>query len=286
MKTPILLFDVATLILLLRIVQRITNSEEKPIIAGLTWFANPYNFYMLYFFGAMDIIPIAVFLFGICLELDGRWVRSGIAVMFSGFLRLFAFVTYPFFIPLTRTKPAIGKFILGSAIPLAIVIGLVYLSRDNLATIFNIPAQQPWLLEFLGFNLWGIQFIKLSPLLVLFQLYVVFRFWRSDTNVLYLTSVSLLALLLGGTLYGGEAQHFLWVCPLLSACVAMHLEDTWIYILTFLTALFSPTVNPFYGWTPAPIVLDTFLAGAFYAMKAVYLVKLNLWNLHLPRQCK
>jgi hypothetical protein len=137
-------------------------------------------------------------------------------------------------------------------------------------------------LEFFGWNVMGIQFVKVSPVLVLFQLYVVLRFWREDTNIVYLASVSLLALLLGATLYGGEAQHFLWVSPLLSACLAMRSEDSWIYVLTFFTALTAPTVNPFGPWTPEPIVLNTFLAGAFYAMKATYLLKLNLSNFQTP----
>jgi len=284
MKIPILLFDSASLILLIRIVRRITHSEETSIIAGLTWFANPYNFYMLYFWGAMDIIPIAVFLLAILFELEGKWFRCGISTMCTGLLRLFAFAVYPFFSPLTRTKSVIGKFVIGSTVPVAIAIGLIYLSHDTLATVFNIPAQQFWLLEFLGFNIWGMQFVRLSPVLVLFQLYVVLRFWRQGTNIVYLATVSLLALLLGATLYGGEAQHFLWVCPLLSACIAMHLEDWWIYTLTSFTALLSPTVNPFTHWTPEPYLLDTFLAGAFYAMKAIYLLSLNLSNFRIPLQ--
>jgi len=284
MKLPIFLFDVATLTLLLRIVRHLTHSEEKSIVAGLTWFVNPFNFYMLYFFGAMDIIPVAVFLLAIDCELRDQWFRSGIATIFSGLLRLFAFATCPFFIPLTKTKPTAFKFIVGLTIPLVIVIGLLYLSHDTIATVFNIPAKQFWLLEFLGFDLWGMQFIKLSPVLVLLQLYVVLRFWRPSTNIVYLASVSLLALLLGATLYGGEAQHFLWVCPLLSACVALQPEDSWVYVLTFLTALLSPTVNPFGPWMPERVVLDTFLAGVFYAMKAIYLLRLNLWNLRFLTQ--
>jgi len=278
MKIPIFLFDLATLVLIMRIVRRITNSEQRSIIAGLAWFANPYDFYILYWWGAMDIIPIAVFLLAVYFEVEARWLQFGFATMLSALMRLFAFAVYPFFMPLAKTGSAMRNLILGSAVPIFLAIGLLYLSHDTLATVFNIPAKEFWLLEFLGFNLWGMQFIRLSPVLVLFQLYVVFRFWRPDTNIVYLASVSLLALLVGATLYGGEAQHFLWVSPLLSACVAMRLEDAWIYCLTFFTAILSPTVNPFYNWTPEPLIVDTFLAGAFYAMKATYLLRLNLWN--------
>ena len=283
MKAPIFLSDIATLILLLRIVRLVTKSTQKSIVAGLTWSVNPYNLYILYFFGAMDIVPVAIFLLTLYFELEEGWFRCGVSAILSGLLRLFAFAVYPFLIPLTRTKRSKLYLLLGSVFPMVFAVGLLYLSHDSLAVVFDIPAKEFWLLQFLGFNVLGMQFVRLSPVLVLLQLYVVLRFWRSDTNVIYLTSVSLLALLLGATLYGGEAQHFLWVCPLLSACVAMQPEDLWIYVLTFFTALMSPTVNPFTRWMPELLALETFLGGAFYAMKTVYLLKLNLWNLRLPR---
>jgi hypothetical protein len=282
MKLPIFLCDVATLILLLRIVRHITNSEPKSIIAGLAWFVNPFNFMMLYSFGAMDIIPIAVFLLAINFGLSGRWFRFGVSVIVSGLLRLFAFVAYPFFIPITRTKESKVYFIFGSIVPIALAIGLIYLSGDTLAAVVNIPVEQSWLLEFLGWNVLGMQFVRMSPVLVLFQLYVVARFWTKSANIVQLATVPLLALSIGATLYGGESQHFLWVSPLLSACVAMRLEDSWIFILTFFTAIMAPTNNPFYGSLPEPLLRDTFLAGAFYAMKAVYLLRLNLANLAAP----
>ena len=279
MKLPIFLCDLATLVLLLRITRRITNSQQKATIAGLAWFLNPFNFYMLYFFGAMDIIPVAVFLLAIDFELNSHWFRFGAATILSGLLRLFAFVAYPFFIPATKITTGRVKFFVGSVVPIATAIALVYLSHNSMLTIFNIPAEQPWLLEFLGWNVLGMQFVRLSPVLVLLQLYVVARFWRKDADVVHLAAVSLMALLLGATLYGGESQHFLWISPLLSVCVAMRFEDLWIYVLTFFTALMAPTVNPFYGLTPQPLLVDTFLAGSFYAMKTIYLLRLNLPNL-------
>jgi hypothetical protein len=224
----------------------------------------------------MDVIPIALLLLAITFELNGRWFICGVVTVVSGLLRLFAFVVYPFFIPITKNKPSGASLIVGSALPIALAIGVLYLSGGTLATVFNIPAQQFWLLEFLGWNVWGMQFVRLSPVLVLFQLYVAVRFWRPNANVVHLTSVSLLALMLGATLYGGEGVHFLWVSPFLSACVAMSLEDAWIYVLTFLCAIL--------WWTPMPILLETLLTGAFYAMKATYLLKLNLLNLRISQQ--
>ncbi len=282
MKLPIFLFDTLTLILLLRLVRHIATAQSSSVLAGLTWFVNPFNFYMLYFFGAMDIIPIAVFLLALNFGFDNRWFRCGFATIVTGLLRVFSFAVLPFFLPLTKTKPARLSLIIGSAFPIAFAIVVLYLSKDTFATVLNVPAKQSWLLEFLGFGIGSVQLVKLSPVLILLQLYIVFRYWRHDANIVHLASVSLLALLLGATVYGGSSQHFLWVSPLLSACVAIDSKDSWLFVLTFLSAFLSPTVNPFGPWTPAHSVVDTFLSGAFYAMKGIYLVRLNLSNLQLP----
>lgn len=281
MKLPILFFDALTVILLLRLVRQVTKSERNSILAGLTWFVNPFNFYMLYFFGAMDIIPIAVFLLALNLGLDNRWFRCGFATIVAGLLRIFAFAVLPFFLPLTKTKPARNSLILGSLFPIACAVLVLYLGSDTLATVLSVPARQTWLLEFLGMSIGTMDFVKLSPVLMGLQLFIVFRYWRPDSNIVHLASASLLSLLLGATVYGGSSQHFLWVSPLLSACVAINPKESWIFVLTFLSALLSPTVNPFGRWTPAHEVVDTLLSGAFYAMKATYLVSLNTWNLRV-----
>ncbi len=282
MKLPIFLFDILTLILLVRLVRRVTTSESSSILAGLTWFVNPFNFYLLYYFGAMDIIPIAIFLLALNFGFDKRWFRCGFATIVTALLRVYAIAALPFFLPLTKTKPARFSLVVGSLAPIAFAIVVLYLSKDTLGTVLNVPAKQSWLLEFLGFSIGSNQFLKLSPVLILLQLYIVFRYWRADASIVHLASVSLLALLLGATVYGGGSQHFLWVSPLLSACLAIHPRDSWIFVLTFFSALLSPTVNPFGPWTPAHPVVDTFLSGAFYAMKATYLVRLNISNLQVP----
>jgi hypothetical protein len=279
MKLPIFLFDIVSLVLLLRLARRITKSPRNSSLAGLTWFVNPFNFYMMYFFGAMDIIPIAIFLLAINFGLDNRWFRCGFSTVAAGLLRLFAFAALPFFLPLTKTRTTRSSFVVGSLLAMAFVIVGLYLTNESLATVLSLPAKEVWLLEFLGLGI-GTQFVKLTPVLILLQLYIVIRYWRHDSNVVHLASVSLLAILVGATVYGGSSQHFLWVSPLLSACLAIHPKEWWIFALTFLSALLSPTVNPFGSWTPAHPVVDTFLSGAFYGMKATYLVRLNLLNLY------
>jgi hypothetical protein len=291
MKLPILLFDVITALLLMRLLGRITKSETKRAIAGISWFANPFNVYWLYVYGAMDVIPAATFLLALTLGLSSRWFRCGFTTVIGGFLRLFPFVALPFFTPLTNNRSSRIYLLLGSIIPPVCLLGLLYATgAGTLASIVSLPTSEPWLLDFLGFNIAGRfcencgtfgSFVFMTAVLVLIQFYVVLRYWKAAPSIVHLATVSLLTLSLGATTYGGSSQHFIWVTPLLSACVALHPEEAWIFVSTFVAAYLSPAAYPFSLpiMTQARRVVDPFLAGAFYAMKAIYLAKLNSWNM-------
>jgi len=288
MKLPILFSDIVTGILLLRLVQKITESKTSGALAGLTWFVNPFNVYWLYVYGAMDVIPTAIVLLALNFGLDDRWFRTGMCTVVAGLLRVFPFVSLPFLLKLARTKLArIGLFA-GCLIPIALVVSAFSVSKtmgceSSLTSVLTIPGREPWLLRFLGLDILGggswAFVVKLAPVVILVQLYLVFRYWRTDSNIVHLVSVSFLALMFGADVYGGSAYHFLPISPLLSACLALHpKEETWLYTLIFVTALLFPGIQ-WLGWLfPIYPVIDTFLAGAFYAAKAGYLIRLNMWN--------
>lgn len=280
MKLPIFLSDILTAFLLTRIIRTFNGSERQCAIGYLSWFANPYNFYWLYFFGAMDVIPVAVVLIGLIFGSTSRWTPCTVATTIAGLLRIYPLVTLPFFLSLTKTKATRAKLVLGSLIPLILSIVLLSATSGGITAITSIPLTQNWLLDFLG-NVADNQLLKLTPILLLIQFYLVLRYWKPTPNIVHLASVPVLCLLLGASTYGGVSQHFLWVSPLLSASVAQHPEESWIFALTFITAYLSPAAYPFnlaLSWE-SRIFIDTFLAGEFWAMKGIYLLRLNLWNL-------
>lgn len=104
MKLPIFLSDILTAFLLTRIIRTFNGSDRQCAIGYLSWFANPYNFYWLYFFGAMDVIPVAVVLIGLIFGSTSRWTRCTVATTIAGLLRIYPLVTLPFFLSLTKTK--------------------------------------------------------------------------------------------------------------------------------------------------------------------------------------
>ena len=289
MKLPIFFSDIVTGILLSRLIRKITRSETGSALASLTWFVNPFNIYWLYVYGAMDVIPTAIVLLGLNFGLNNQWLRTGICTAVGGLLRIFPFVSLPFLLPFARVKSARTYLFVGSLIPVILVL-LAFFVREitgcqnsSLTGVLSIPAREPWLLRFLGLDIVGggswAFVVKLAPVVILIQLYVVLRYWRSNANIVHLTSASFLALMVGADVYGGSAYHFLPISPLLSACLALHpREETWLYTLTFITAILFPGIQ-WLGWLfPIYPVLGSFFAGAFYAAKAAYLIRLNMWN--------
>ena len=237
----------------------------------------------------MDIIPTAIVLLALNFGFDNKWMRTGICTVVAGLLRVFPFVSLPFLLPLTRVKLARIYLYVGSLIPIVLVIFAFFMRETGgcqnssfLTSVLSIPGREPWLLRFLGLDILGggswAFVVKLAPVVILVQLYVVLRYWR-DSNIVHLVSVSFLALMVGADVYGGSAYHFLPVSPLLSACLALHpREETWLYTLIFITAILFPGIQ-WLGWLfPIYPVIGTFLAGAFYAAKAGYLIRVNMWN--------
>lgn len=292
MKLPIFISDVLAGIFLTRLVLRLTKSERQSRIGFLTWFGNPYNIYWLYAFGAMDVIPAAIVLFALTFGLGTRWGRTAFVTTIAGFLRLFPFAALPFFFHLTNNRSSRLKLLAGFLIPTVSLITLLYATRGGaIGDILLVPVNESWLFEFLGGreHSWTTargDILVLTPLLFLTQLYLVFRFWKPASNLVHLTSVAFLTILIGATTYGGSSQHFIWVSPLLSVCVALRSDENWIFALTFLTAYLSPAAFPFNlpMFADVRLIIDPLLAGGFYAMKATYLIRLNLSNIELSPQ--
>jgi len=201
---------------------------------------------------------------------------------------MFPAVTVPFFFPLAKTKGLRTYCIMlaGFLLPLIVSLVAVYTATGaTLATVANVPLRESWLLDHLGPNILG-GVARLAPVLLAIQFYFVLRYWKTPASLVHLTTVSILTLLLGAGIYGGNQWHFIWVSPLLSVCLALHPDELWIFLLTFATDIRCDYCYYLSGYTAGlwgllgpfrtTTLLDPTFAGAFYAFKATYLVKLNL----------
>ena len=275
MKLPPFLADIATGGLLSRLVKQMTNSESKARIALLSWYVNPFNLYYIEVFGAMDTIPAAIIVLGLILGLESKWFRSGISASIGTVLRIYPLFILPFLFTTIKTKllRRYAALLAGFLLPLAAALIIMYAyGAGTITMLATLPQQEYWLLDFLGVTL--LQNVKLTPVILVIQLFVTIYFWRKN-SILHAATVSLLALSVGALPFGGSEQNFIWVSPLLSACLAVNLDELWVFVFTFATACLYPSIIPYQGLT----YITPLLAGAFYGAKATYLTKINFENI-------
>ena len=282
MKLPTLLADIAVGVLLFKLVRRITGSDQKGTVAFLLWYANPYNIFWIEVFGGVDVIPTLVLVLAVVIGSDRKWFKSGICVAVATVLRIFPILTFPFFllaVKVERTR-SYASLLSGFLLPLIGGLVVVYLTGGGtVASLLDVPLYEGWLLDFLGFKLTN-QFVRLVPVLLAIQFYVVIRYWK-NLGLIHLVAVSLLALLVAHT-YGGINSHFIWVVPFLTASVAINHDELWIFIVIFVTGSLYPFIFPIPAIPLAADIIhyfDPFYAGCFYAAKAAYLIKINFRNI-------
>jgi len=282
MRLPTFLSDIAIGVLIFKLVRQITGSEQRSKVAFLLWYVNPFNIFWIEVFGGMDVIPTLVLVMAVVLGMKQKWFNSGLSVAVATVLRLFPILTFPFFMLAVKGRKARAYVPLLSGFLLPLLVGSIVLYITGSATfvsVFNTPLAEYWVLDFLGFKLTN-QYVRLVPVVLAVQFYIIVRYWKNP-GLIQLVAVSLLALLVA-YVYSGINHHFLWVVPFLTISVAINYDELWIFIVTFVTGSLYPFIFPI----PAVPLLnqtihffDPLFAGAFYAAKTAYLIKINLKNI-------
>lgn len=281
MKTPELVFDLVIGVLLFQLVRERTGQGRKGEVAFLVWCLNPYNVYWIYHYGGFDVVPTALLLLGVIYGNGGKWIRFGLCASIAAILRLFPFVLFPFFLvyaSMHGLRPA-AKTLTGLLSPLGIVfLGLAY-SMGSLGAVLpalaRIPGHQPWLDDFWGYPL-GVAnvYFKLTPFLLAIQLFFVFRYWsESETLLEGITIASLLVMFVSQP--QGNAHHFLWVSPYLSAYYSLGRVRWRLFASTFIAAALFP---PFFD-TPQRLLslqIEPFFGGLFVGVKTIILLLVNM----------
>jgi hypothetical protein len=280
MKSPMLVFDGVTGFLLYKLVLQRTGVERNAWIAFLGWYLNPYNWYWIYYYGGFDVIPVAIVLLAVVHGNRGKWVRSGLCASVATILRLFPILLLPFlaFYAARQGFRSLAKMVVSLVTPLVIVFVALARTVGSLSTVVSlvatIPYNQPWLEDFWGFPLSGANvYFKLTPFLLLLQLYVMLRFWQTGGSWLEdIILASLLVMLVSQP--QGNAHHFIWVSPFLSVYYGIGRLKTKLFAAVFVAAAFFP---PWWD-TPDRLIslqIEPFFGGLFVGLKAIILCVVN-----------
>jgi hypothetical protein len=276
MKIPIIACDLLAGLLTAILVQRATHSDRAARNAFLVWYLNPFNVYWMYYFGGFDVVPTTVVLLAALFGNSRQWFRSGLCLAVAGMLRLFAFLMLPFFIVYAfRERPrSATHLMLSFSAPILLALSSETIALGSfgrlLAAVVNIPLAEDWLLAYFGYSITPSLF-RLTAFVLAVQLYLTWRYWRSDSrrSLVHFSIVPLLVL--SATSYA-MPYHFIWVSPFLTAYYMMERDRLHLFVLTFLFgSLFVAAFNtrqPLYPFLPP-------LAGFFYGTQGAYLVKLN-----------
>jgi len=294
MKFPIILSDFFTGLLAFDVVGKLNPSRASKAL--LSWHLNPFNWYWLYWFTTMDVVPAVIVLLAIQYGMNRRWSRCGLCLSLATILRLYPIFLLPFFVGFAlwvERRPATRALVnFASAFVVPIFLGMVVEGfvigsfAAPLITILQFPVTQPELADFLGFRL--ATFFTLTPFLMLLQFYVSFWCWKKNTALVLLVLAPLLVFFASGIGFG---LWLIWVSALLSIYYALD-NDLLLFSLTFLSGFLSPiTTSPaftqYFGWRitytmgsqPVIDLLGPCMSGVHYGAKIIYLLKLNLSRL-------
>jgi len=284
MKLPILVFDLATGLMLVKLVQQ-NNAPGLGRRAFLSWYLNPYNWIWLYWYSTYDIIPTALVVLAVLLALRGRWLTSGFCLSFAFLLRLYPILLFPFFLFFAgklnrRTVLRVaGSFVTPILFALVGISMAAGSSSVMTATLIGTPLRQGWLLLFYGVPITDSSII-LTPFLLLAQLYLILLWTNKSFSLMHGTLASLLLIFAGSYHHG---YHFLWASPFLSANYDLDHDTLPMYVLLYVCAFLSPityeggvipVLDPYYY--PMLIVVEALSAGAAIACKLFYVLQLNI----------
>ncbi len=282
MKLPINLCDFFTG-LMIAVISRKFNPNVATKAFWL-WYLNPYTTLMMEYYGTFDIVPTLILLGASYLGLQRKWVGSGFLLSIGSMLRVFPLFAFPFFslYAFRQSKRAIAGFLISFVTPIVLVLAgqaaVIGSVTGVIGVLFNLPVNQPWLLIFIGFPL--STFVNLTLFLLVIEVYLVAKFWKSKASIVDAALVATLIPLLSSY---HEPYHITWVLPLLTIYFVINSDWAILYALIFVTSFLSTTT--FYPSGPTDfttIYLQPLFGGLFYGVKTVYLLRVNLksfgWN--------
>jgi hypothetical protein len=274
MKLPIILGDFLSGIMISLIATRFRSGV--PTKGFWIWFLNPYTTYLMEYGGTFDILPTLVFLGALYLGLQRKWFGSGFLLAVASLLRFFPVFAFPFFTLQAlkqKSKRGIIMFLFSYGLPILAVISVQVAMNGSLGgfmgVISYVIANQPWLLVFLGFSLSS--FVNLTPFLLIIQIYLVVRYWKSQASLVDSALVGVLVLLVASY---HQPYDVTWIIPLITIYYLVNSDWTILYTLLIITSYLY-----YVGFNTPDLTISyvqPLFAGLFYGVKGVYLIRANV----------
>jgi hypothetical protein len=138
-KTPLLIADFLTGVIIYKLTRRLGSSEDVARKAALLWFANPFVTLLGEMWGSIDMILICLTLASVALTFWGRRIAAALPLAFAVALRLSPIVAWLGILvwAIRNPKGNRGTLCLALAGPLGVVGYLYWLSQGSVGAILD-----------------------------------------------------------------------------------------------------------------------------------------------------
>jgi hypothetical protein len=238
-KLPLIAADVLIAFILLKLGKLLWPMTNRPYIAALLWFANPYAIFVTEMMGAVDVLPVASIMLALLLVVKRKHALGAASVAAGIALKLFPLVTIPAILYSSRIAGCRRVKILISA--LLAVLGLVaYVSWSQFpfSEAYYTQATTEFVLgtESLYGNAVTTDFIGLATFAVIISYLLAYEF-RPELLHRPLT-ISLFTLLAYLAFLDFQAEYILWIIPLF-CFVSLKVKKAIPLFISILVAAFA-----------------------------------------------
>ena len=317
MKLPMLIFDGLTCLIVYKMV-KVCASRSEALLAVWLWLFNPYLTMAIETGGTTDIVSAFFVVSSLYLFIKRRFVLSGILLAIGFAARFWPLVLIPFYImTLIKEQKAFVNLIkfVSSFITALIIFILPFfftqLSFSALRILFDFPIIYNQFSWFLGFNISGLDKVKMGPVSLIYfaQAFLTFKFWKKDLKTVWDGSF---LILLAYVAYSYWNPYYpIWVTPLVIVDYVLNKDRYekinytllfalfWIglslfsFSLIFIPSLFN--IYPYSGWPlnldkilkdfgdqeTSSFLISTFGRSILAGAAIIYFIKVNSRNINI-----
>jgi len=168
-KSILFCFDLATAILIYRLVDQVTGDEHKARLSFAAWFLNPFIIYETAVQGALDTVVGFCVLATVVLLMDGRYFWAGVAWVLGILTKLSPVVLAPVLLVVivgrfrTSNKPIAAQLALfawGAAVAFVLVLGPEAFLGSIPAMLHNVFARTQESVTIGGLSITGVRYLR------------------------------------------------------------------------------------------------------------------------------
>ena len=227
-KLPYLLFDIATALLFLHII----DDQKLGLTTFKLWMTNPILIFATYLFGRYEVIAIFFIVLSFYFIKSGKEVLSAVSFGVSILTRSYPFLFLPFFIFIKKGSIGKAKLLLFTLVPIVIwkiVTKLIFVDTD----VYSTPGflNEYFINYILGVGIGNLSLFLVSYFILFLIASVSSTNLENNSNIIdTLSDAFLIVMCLFFAFSYSSIQYFAWIVPFLVIRAAKNRESFYAHI--------------------------------------------------------